>query len=134
MAELASRKKCAKAALIALAKQRFAEQQSASSHQLVAPISPSPPELIEKTLRELEARDRFLRRRDQEQRDSDHLGAYMTLLEARLETMERSARARQEQLLQGQKASKLQEQMMGLARGRSGAIVNRDACKSIEDV
>ena len=58
----------------------------------------------------------------------------MTLLEARLETMERSARARQEQLLQGQKASKLQEQMMGLARGRSGAIVNRDACKSIEDV
>ena len=56
MAELSSRKKCAKAALIALAKQRFAEQQSASSHQLVAPISPSPPELIEKTLRELEAR------------------------------------------------------------------------------
>ena len=40
----------------------------------------------------------------------------------------------QEQLLQGQKASKLQEQMMGSARGRSGAIVNRDACKSIEDV
>ncbi len=74
-------------------------------------------------LRELEGRDRFLRRRDQEQRDSDHLGAYMTLLEARLETMERSARARQEQLLQGQKASKLQEQMMGLARGRSGASV-----------
>ena len=56
MAELSSRKKCVKAALIALAKQRFAEQQSASSHQLVAPISPSPPELIEKTLRELEAR------------------------------------------------------------------------------
>ena len=56
MAELASRKKCAKAALIALAKQRFAEQQSASSHQLVAPISPSPPELIEKTLHELEFR------------------------------------------------------------------------------
>ena len=56
MAELSSRKRCAKAALIALAKQRFAEQQSASSHQLVAPISPSPPELIEKTLRELEAR------------------------------------------------------------------------------
>ena len=56
MAELASRKKCAKAALIALAKQRFAEQQSASSHQLVAPISPSPPELIGKTLHELEDR------------------------------------------------------------------------------
>ena len=59
MAELASRKKCAKAALIALAKQRFAEQQSASSHQLVAPISPSPPELIEKTLRELADRGRL---------------------------------------------------------------------------
>jgi len=56
MAELSSRKKCAKAALIALAKQRFAEQQSASSHQLVAPISPSPPELIGKTLHELEDR------------------------------------------------------------------------------
>ena len=56
MAELSSRKRCAKAALIALAKQRFAEQQSASSHQLVAPISPSPPELIGKTLHELEDR------------------------------------------------------------------------------
>ena len=56
MAELASRKKCAKAALIALAKQRFAEQQSASSHQLVAPISPSPPELVDATISELRAR------------------------------------------------------------------------------
>ena len=56
MAELSSRKRCAKAALIALAKQRFAEQQSASNHQLVAPISPSPPELIGKTLHELEDR------------------------------------------------------------------------------
>ena len=56
MAELSSRKKCAKAALIALAKQRFAEQQSASSHQLVAPISPSPPELVDATISELRAR------------------------------------------------------------------------------
>jgi SAM-dependent methyltransferase len=68
MAELAapkpveSRKRSAKAAILALAKQRFAEQQSASSHHLVAPISPSPPQLIDATIDQLRTRGLLTKR------------------------------------------------------------------------
>ncbi|KAJ1460175.1 hypothetical protein M885DRAFT_509946 [Pelagophyceae sp. CCMP2097] len=44
----------AKLALVRLAKARFEEQQQGHEVKLVAPTSPSPPELIEQTLRDLE--------------------------------------------------------------------------------
>lgn len=61
-------------------------------------------------LRELESRDRFLRQRNQELRESDKLMTYMTSLEVRLESIEREGRVRNEQL---------QERLQMLARSVS---------------
>ena len=49
----AQRKASARASLLNVAKERFQDQQAANDGALVAPISPSPPELVDATLEAL---------------------------------------------------------------------------------